>query len=152
LRRAGDVASLSLTPAIAEQLPGVTTVLPRQFDDATTDTIRRIEVMWLYRNRIDAAFEVEHTGAIYSGILRLARADTAGATHAFLGYLRQAQVGFSVGYPITEVVKTAIRTLPEDAWVPATRQDGDPRAGVHVAEITGPAIRSSRSSTAPPSQ
>jgi hypothetical protein len=45
-------------------LPGVTTVLPRQFDDATTDTIRRIDVMWLYRNRIDAAFEVEHTTAI----------------------------------------------------------------------------------------
>jgi len=54
------------------QLPGVTTVLPRQFDDATTDTIRRIDVMWLYRNRIDAVFEVEHTTAIYSGILRMA--------------------------------------------------------------------------------
>jgi hypothetical protein len=47
-------------------------VLPRQFDDATTDTIRRIDVMWLYRNRIDAAFKVEHTTAIYSGILRMA--------------------------------------------------------------------------------
>jgi hypothetical protein len=54
------------------QLPGVTTVLRRQFDDATTDTIRRIDVMWLYRSRIDAAFEVEHTTAIYSGILRMA--------------------------------------------------------------------------------
>jgi hypothetical protein len=53
-------------------LPGVTTQLPRQFDDATTDTIRRIDVMWLHRNRIEAAFEVEHTTAIYSGILRMA--------------------------------------------------------------------------------
>jgi hypothetical protein len=28
--------------------------------------------MWLNRNRIEAAFEVEHTTAIYSGILRMA--------------------------------------------------------------------------------
>jgi hypothetical protein len=54
------------------QLRDVTTQLPRQFDEGTTDTIRHIDVMWLNRNRIEAAFEVEHTTAIYSGILRMA--------------------------------------------------------------------------------
>jgi hypothetical protein len=76
-------------------------------------------------------------GLVPDGVRLVARADTAGCTQAFLGYLRQAGVGFSVGYPITEVVKTAIRGLRADAWVPATRQTGDPRDGAHVAEITG---------------
>jgi hypothetical protein len=75
-------------------------------------------------------------GLVPDGVRLVARADTAGCTHAFLGYLRQAGVGFSVGYPITDSVKTAIRTVRDDAWVPATRQTGDPRDGAHVAEIT----------------
>jgi hypothetical protein len=75
-------------------------------------------------------------GLVPDGVRLVARADTAGCTHALLDYLRQAQVGFSVGYPITEAVKTAIRGLPDGAWVPATRQTGDPREGAHVAEIT----------------
>jgi hypothetical protein len=64
------------------------------------------------------------------------RADSAGATHAFLDYLRQAGVGFSVGFPLNSAVKAAIRALPDDAWVAATRQDGSVRDGAHVAEIT----------------
>jgi len=76
-------------------------------------------------------------GLVPNSVRLVARADTAGCTRAFLDYLRQARVGFSVGYAITEAVKTAIRSLPGDAWVPATRQPGDPRADAHVAEITG---------------
>jgi hypothetical protein len=75
-------------------------------------------------------------GLIPDGVQLVARADTAGATHAFLGYLRSAAVGFSVGYAVTDTVKTAIRGVAEDAWAPATRQDGDPRDGAYVAEIT----------------
>jgi hypothetical protein len=71
-----------------------------------------------------------------AGVRLLARADTAGCTYDFLGYLRQAKVGFSVGYPIDADVRDAIRAIPGDAWVPATRQDGDVRDGAHVAEIT----------------
>jgi len=45
--------------------------LPRQFDDATTRTIELIDVLWLQGDAIVAAFEVEHTSAIYSGLLRM---------------------------------------------------------------------------------
>lgn len=45
--------------------------LPRQFDEATNRTIELIDVLWLQRDAIVAAFEVEHTSAIYSGLLRM---------------------------------------------------------------------------------
>jgi hypothetical protein len=46
--------------------------LPMQFDDATNRTIELIDVLWLKGNQILAAFEIEHTSAIYSGLLRMA--------------------------------------------------------------------------------
>jgi hypothetical protein len=46
-------------------------ILPRQFDDATNRTIELIDVLWLQGDAIVAAFEVEHTSAIYSGLLRM---------------------------------------------------------------------------------
>jgi hypothetical protein len=46
--------------------------LPRQFDEATNRTIELIDVLWLQGDAIIAAFEVEHTSAIYSGLLRMA--------------------------------------------------------------------------------
>lgn len=45
--------------------------LPRQFDDATNKTIEMIDVIWLQGDAFIAAFEVEHTTAIYSGLLRM---------------------------------------------------------------------------------
>lgn len=45
--------------------------LPRQFDEATNRTIELIDVLWLQRDAIVAAFEVEHTSSIYSGLLRM---------------------------------------------------------------------------------
>ena len=45
--------------------------LPRQFDEATNKTIEMIDVLWLQGDAIIAAFEVEHTTAIYSGLLRM---------------------------------------------------------------------------------
>lgn len=48
------------------------TELPRQFDEATNRTIELIDVLWLQGEAIVAAFEVEHTSAIYSGLLRMA--------------------------------------------------------------------------------
>ena len=45
--------------------------LSRQFDDATNKTIELIDVLWLESDAIIAAFEVEHTTAIYSGLLRM---------------------------------------------------------------------------------
>ena len=45
--------------------------LPVQFDEATTKTIEYIDVLWLKGNAIIAAFEVESTTSIYSGLLRM---------------------------------------------------------------------------------
>lgn len=45
--------------------------LPRQFDEATNKTIELIDVLWLKGDAIVAAFEVEHTSSIYSGLLRM---------------------------------------------------------------------------------
>jgi hypothetical protein len=46
--------------------------LPVQFDEATTRTIQLIDVLWLKGNAIQAAFEIESTTSIFSGLLRLA--------------------------------------------------------------------------------
>jgi len=54
------------------QLPRVKSELPLQFDEATTKTIELIDVLWLKGNAIVAAFEVESTTSIYSGLLRMA--------------------------------------------------------------------------------
>lgn len=47
------------------------TELPLQFDDATNRTIELIDVLWLKGNAIVAAFEIESTTSIYSGLLRM---------------------------------------------------------------------------------
>jgi EVE domain len=46
--------------------------LPLNYDESTFRTIAHIDVLWLKQRRIVRAFEVEHTTAIYSGILRMA--------------------------------------------------------------------------------
>lgn len=45
--------------------------LPQQFDPQTTKIIEYIDVLWLDGNAIVAAFEIEHTTSIYSGLLRM---------------------------------------------------------------------------------
>lgn len=52
-------------------LPRMLDELPTQFNDATTRTIELIDVLWLSGNSIVAAFEVECTTSIYSGLLRM---------------------------------------------------------------------------------
>jgi hypothetical protein len=46
--------------------------LPLNYDDTTLRTIEQIDVLWLRGRSIIRAFEVEHTTAVYSGILRMA--------------------------------------------------------------------------------
>ena len=53
-------------------ISGLRKELPRQFDEATNKTIEMIDVLWLQKDAIIAAFEVEHTSSIYSGLLRMA--------------------------------------------------------------------------------
>ena len=45
--------------------------LPTQFNEATQRTIELIDVLWLKGNSIVAAFEVECTTSVYSGLLRM---------------------------------------------------------------------------------
>jgi hypothetical protein len=66
----------------------------------------------------------------------LVRADSAGATHGLTDYCREANLRFSVGYELTEQVRTAILAIPEDAWAPALERDGSVRKNGQVAEIT----------------
>lgn len=53
------------------ELPNVVDVLPAQFNEATNRTIELIDVLWLKGNSIVAAFEVECTTSVYSGLLRM---------------------------------------------------------------------------------
>jgi len=66
----------------------------------------------------------------------LVRADSAGATHGFVDYCREGNMRFSVGYELTEQVRTAVLQIPEDAWIPALDQDGTTRKNGEVCEIT----------------
>lgn len=52
-------------------MQGVVDRLPTQFDEATQRTIELIDVLWLRNNAIVAAFEVEDTTSVYSGLLRM---------------------------------------------------------------------------------
>lgn len=46
--------------------------LPLNYDGTTLGTIEQIDVLWLKGRAIARAFEVEHTTAVYSGLLRMA--------------------------------------------------------------------------------
>lgn len=52
-------------------LPRMVSELPTQFNEVTNKTVELIDVLWLKGNSIVAAFEVESTTAIYSGLLRM---------------------------------------------------------------------------------
>jgi hypothetical protein len=67
----------------------------------------------------------------------LLRADSAGATHELADWCRDAQIGFSVGYDLTEPVRSAIGKVPQNAWVSALEQDGTERSNGEVCELTG---------------
>ncbi|MGK3969978.1 hypothetical protein WMF38_31640 [Sorangium sp. So ce118] len=53
------------------ELARIVPKLPTQFDEVTTRTIELIDVLWLKGHSIVAAFEVECTTSIYSGLLRM---------------------------------------------------------------------------------
>jgi EVE domain len=52
-------------------LPKIKSELPNQFDDSSNRTIEMIDVLWLQKNTYIAAFEIESTTSIYSGLLRM---------------------------------------------------------------------------------
>jgi len=69
----------------------------------------------------------------------LIRADTAGAVHDLIDHIRdEVHCRFSVGMPFKPAVRTAIHDLSfdDERWVGAITQQGTPRKGAAVAEIT----------------
>lgn len=66
----------------------------------------------------------------------LLRVDSAGACHELLDWCRDARIGYSVGYDLTEPVRAAIAEIADDAGVCSLDQDGSERPNGQVAEIT----------------
>jgi type II restriction enzyme len=62
---ARDYAGGRLADGCVESLPASVVAAPGY------ESVRLIDVLWLERDQIAAAFEVEHTTSIYSGICRL---------------------------------------------------------------------------------
>lgn len=65
----------------------------------------------------------------------LVRTDSAGASHGFVNALRDADIMFSIGFPIDADVRDAVLAVPETAWVHARTQTGEVRDGAAVAEL-----------------
>ncbi len=80
---------------------------------------------------------VRPTPEVTDGPQVLVRADSAGATHAFLDACRSRGVRFSVGLPVDEAVRQAICAVPEQCWTPALAVDGELRGNGEVVELTG---------------
>ncbi|MSO77480.1 MAG: hypothetical protein EXQ87_11340 [Alphaproteobacteria bacterium] len=51
---------------------GFLDLLPLNYDDTTLRTIEQIDVIWLRQRSMVRAFEIEHSTAVYSGLLRMA--------------------------------------------------------------------------------
>jgi len=72
----------------------------------------------------------------------LVRADTAGATHAFVADIVGRKLLFSIGFPLEPDVKAAILQVPaptggeDGGWVPALDRKGRRRRGAWVAELS----------------
>ena len=67
----------------------------------------------------------------------IARGDSGALTHGFVNACRAAGVRFSIGFDLTEKVRTACLSVPARRWQPAVTADGtDTRDGADVAEIT----------------
>ena len=64
------------------------------------------------------------------------RIDSAGAAGALCQAAQDANIAFLVGFDLFTGVRESILQLPEDAWRPALRQDGQERDGAQIAEIT----------------
>lgn len=66
----------------------------------------------------------------------LVRTDAAGGTHAFLDWLTERRMSYSVGFTLGDVSEVLI-AIPAEVWTPAYTSNGDIRDGAWVAELTG---------------
>jgi hypothetical protein len=66
----------------------------------------------------------------------LVRTDAGGGSKAFLHYVTDLGLQYSVGFPAHGPVQAAIESIPASAWVDAIDGDGQPRDGAQVADLT----------------
>jgi hypothetical protein len=66
----------------------------------------------------------------------LIRADSAGGTHAFLDWLTERRLSYSVGFTLGDITDVLAK-IPDRVWTPAYTSDGKIRDGAWVAELTG---------------
>ncbi|GAB3869681.1 IS1380 family transposase [Nocardioides maradonensis] len=77
----------------------------------------------------------------------LVRTDTGGCSKAFLRHIVDSGLEYTVGFGASEAVKTAIETIPDQAWRAALDSDGEARDGAQVAELTAWMPPTSRTGT-----
>ena len=66
----------------------------------------------------------------------LIRTDGAGATHAFLDYLRAQRLAYSVGFTLPENTPDLLALIPKGVWTEAYDAHDAVRDGAWVAELT----------------
>jgi len=76
------------------------------------------------------------TPGVPGGPQVLIRADSAGATHAFMAGCRERGVRYSVGLSVDQKIQDAIELVPADAWISAISADGEPRGNGEIVELT----------------
>ena len=114
--------------------------LLRPGNAGANNAVDHIDVVGLAVDALPAAYQVGHHPGNDADLVAhpvLVRADSAGASHAFLAHLRNRNLGFSIGYQISPAVHTALDQLDDQTWAPALNGNGEPRDGAQVAELTG---------------
>ena len=76
-----------------------------------------------------------HRRGVRPGRKVLIRTDAAGATHAFLDWLTERRLSYSIGFTLGDVTDI-LATIPEQVWMPAYTADHQIRDGAWVAELT----------------
>ncbi len=67
----------------------------------------------------------------------LIRTDGAGSSHAFLDWLTNQRLSYSVGFALPNTTGELLALMEEQVWTPAYNSDGQVREGAWVAELTG---------------
>jgi hypothetical protein len=96
--------------------PRLREALPRQFEPQVMSLIEHIDVLWLRGNRVEAAFEVEHTTAVYSGLLRMSDLITLHPNLMIRLYIvapdaRKSKVMNELVRPTFDALEPALRTI-----------------------------------------
>lgn len=110
----------------------------RRGNAAANDAADHAKVLDLALDQLPTEHRAGHRPGDDEGLVVhpvLVRADSAGATKAFIGACVERNVRFSVTARASEAFAESIEALPEAAWIPAKGQDGTVREGAFVSEL-----------------